>query len=271
MKTRTIYLTSTLLLTAGAQAAADSAADELNLFYANPIGSARLTVDQDIRVGKRDMRASRDFRLELEFAMADAKIPVTVNKAKASYTAHGMTQRLPTSKLIGQDLALAIAGDGTSLSRSEPVRDLEIPVGDIIAGDYPIGLALADIMPVLPATPVSVGTTWTSTHTTQTLEGWAWAQGSLHNEHRVTAIDNDGGHVVVSVHSTASGKLGNAGRGLRYGEGGTLERTSDWRFDASDGRILSLSMMQTTSGFNSLPQGELKVDQRTKIEFSTSE
>lgn len=270
MKTQAIYLTSTLLLAAGSQAAADSAADQLELHYMNLAGNAELTVKHDIRAVKHDVQASRDFRIDLEFTASGNSVPVRVNKAKANYTAHGMTQRLPTTKLIGQDVALSIAQDGGSLQRSEPVQDLEIPVGDIIGADYPVGLALVDLMPVLPEIPVSVGTTWSTTQPTRTLEGWAWASGTLNTEHRVTAIKQEHGHSVVSVHSTAKGKLGKAEKGLQYSGDGTLNRTSNWRFDATDGRLLSLTMEQTSSGINTLPQGEVDVRQLTEIEFTTS-
>jgi len=272
MKTRTIYLTSTLLLAAGSQAAVEPAADELKLHYANPAGKAELTVKQDIRAGDRasghKTTAGRKFNIDLDFTTSGKSVPVRINKANASYTAHGMTQRLPASKLNGQSLALSIMDGGSSLQRSKPVQDLEIPVGDIIGGDYPIGLALVDIMPVLPEDAVSVGTTWTTTQATRSLEGWAWASGTLSSQHRVTAIDNNHGHTIVSVRSTAKGQLSKAGKGLRYSGDGTLSRTSNWRFDATDGRLLTLSMEQETSGINTFPQKEVDVEQLTKIEFS---
>lgn len=270
MKTQMVYLTTTLLLAAGSQAAPDSVADELNLYYANPAGKAELTVKHDIRAGKSNTKAGREFRIDLEFATSGESVPVQISEAMASYTTHGMTQRLPTTKLNGQSLALSIMDGGNSLQRSSPVRDLEIPVGDIIGADYPIGLALVDIMPVLPAGPVSVGMTWTTTRPTRTLEGWAWASGTLNSQHQVTAIDKENGHTIVSVHSTANGQLGKDGEGLQYSGDGTLNRTSKWRFDATDGRLLSLDMEQTTSGINTLPQGEVEVGQHTEIEFTTS-
>lgn len=271
MKTSTIYLTSTLLLAAGSQAAADSAADELRLFYARTAGNAELTVKHDISAGKRNMKAGRKFRINLEFATSGASVPVRIMKAKATYTAHGMTQRLPAGKLNDQSLTLSIMDDGSSLQRTTPVQDLEIPIGDIIGADYPVGLALVDIMPVLPKDPVSVGTTWATTRPTRTLEGWAWASGTLNSQHRVTAIDENNGHTIVSVQSTATGQLGRDRKGLQYSGDGALSRTSKWRFDATDGRLLSLDMEQTTSGINTLPQGVVEVEQRTEIEFNTSE
>ena len=110
-----------------------------------------------------------------------------------------------------------------------------------------------------------------TTRPTRTLEGWAWASGTLNSQHRVTAIDENNGHTIVSVQSTATGQLGKDGKGLQYSGDGALSRTSKWRFDATDGRLLSLDMEQKTSGTNTLPQGEVEVEQRTEIEFNTSE
>jgi hypothetical protein len=179
--------------------------------------------------------ASRSFLMNLELNEIQDIVSVKVNKAKGSYTAHGMTQRLPASKLTGQSVTLAKRENGQLLERAEPDNDLEIPVGQIIGADYPIGLALVDILPVLPEGSVAVGTRWSTSRDTRSLEGWAWATGSLSSEHD-----------------------------------GELNRTSNWRFDASDGRLLSVSMEQKTSGINTLPQGEVEVQQHTKVEFSIS-
>ena len=140
----------------------------------------------------------------------------------------------------------------------------------MIGADYPVGLALVDILPILPQGPVSIGTTWTSSRDTRSLEGWAWAAGSLRSEHTVTALDKDNGHTIVSVTSTSKAQLVKDGNGLQYSGDGALNRTSNWRFDASDGRLLSVSMKQETSGFNSFPQGKIEVRQRTKVEFAAS-
>jgi hypothetical protein len=270
MKTQTIYLTSTLLLVSSSLATANSAADKLKLRYANPAANAQLTVKHEIRAGQHNTTASREFDIDLEFPTSTEAVPVTITKAKANYTAHGMNQRLPTTKLIGQSVMLSIADEGNAIQRSKPIQDLEIPVGDIIGADYPVGLALTDMLPILPESPVAVGTTWSTTRPTLSLEGWAWASGTLSTEHRVTAIDMDNGHAIVSVSSTAKGQLGEAEKGLKFSGDGTLSRTSNWRFDSTDGRLLALSMKQTTSGINTLPQGEVEVRQLTQVEFTTA-
>jgi len=270
MKTKAIYLTTTLVLTSSPLVFADSASQPLELRYGNANGKASLSVSHDISANGTAAMASRSFLIDLEFNETQDAVLVNVNKAKGSYTSHGMTQRLPASKLAGQSIAFEKSENGHVLQRSDPDKDLEIPVGQIIGADYPIGLALADILPVLPEDTVYVGTSWSTSRDTRSLEGWAWAVGSLDSKHTVTALDNEGGHTIVSVSSTSKAQIVNAGAGLKYSGDGTLSRTSNWRFDASDGRILSLSMEQQTSGINTLPQGEVEVQQVTKVEFTAS-
>jgi hypothetical protein len=270
MKTTAIYLTTTLVLTSTSLVFGDSVSEELNLRYGNPGGKATLSVSHDISAGGTDSTAGRSFLMDLELSETQDIVSVKVNKAKGSYTAHGMTQRLPASKLAGQSITFSKLDNDHELQRADPDNDLEIPVGQIIGADYPIGLALVDILPVLPQEPVSVGTTWTSTRNTRSLEGWAWAAGSLSSEHTVTALDKHNGHTIVSVTSTSKAQLKKDGSGLQYSGDGVLNRTSNWRFDTSDGRLLSVSMEQETSGINTLPQGEVGVRQLTKVEFIAS-
>jgi len=271
MKTKAIYLTTTLLLTSTSVVFGDSAPEELELRYGNSSGKATLSVNQDIRVDEHDMKASRSFLMDLELSEAQGALSVKINKAKGSYTAHDMTQRLPASKLAGQSITFSKTDNGRALQRTDPDHDLEIPVGQVIGADYPIGLALVDILPVLPQGPVSVGTTWTTTRDTRSLEGWAWAAGSLSSEHAVTAIDQRGDHFIVSVTSTSKAQVGKVGSGLEYSGDGKLSRISNWRFDASEQRLLSVSMQQETSGINTLPQGAMGVRQLTKVEFAVPE
>jgi len=270
MKTTAIYLTTTLVLTSTSLVFGDSVSEDLKIRYGNPSGKATLSVRHDISAGGHDSTASRSFLMDLELSETQDIVSVKINKAKGSYTAHGMTQRLPASRLAGQSITFSKLDNGHELQRTDPDNDLEIPVGQMIGADYPIGLALVDILPVLPEGPVSVGTSWTTTRDTRSLEGWAWAAGSLSSEHTVTALDKHNGHTIVSVTSTSKAQLVKDGSGLQYSGDGTLNRTSNWRFDTSDGRLLSVSMEQETSGINTLPQGEVEVRQLTKVEFITS-
>ena len=270
MKTAAICLTTTLVLTSTSLVFGNSVSEEHQLRYDNPGGKATLSVSHDINAGGNESTASRNFFMELELSESQDIVSVKINKARGSYTAHGMTQRLPASKLAGQSITFSKLDNGHALQRTDPDNDLEIPVGQVIGADYPVGLALVDILPILPQGPVSIGTTWTSSRDTRSLEGWAWAAGSLSSEHTVIALDKDNGHTIVSVTSTSKAQLGKDGIGLQYSGDGTLNRTSNWRFDVSDGRLLSVSMEQETSGINSLPQGELEVQQLTKVEFVAS-
>jgi len=270
MKTKAIYLTTTLVLTSTFPVFGDSASEELKLRYGNSNGSATLSVNHDINANGRDSMASRNFVMDLEINEEQDMVSVKVNTAKGKYTAHGMTQRLPASKLAGKSITFSKRESGQLLERADPANDLEIPVGQVIGADYPIGLALADILPILPADPVGVGSSWSTSRDTRSLEGWAWATGSLEGEHTVTALDHDNGHTIVSVTSTAKAKLVKDGNGLQYSGDGALDRTTNWRFDASDGRLLSVSMEQETSGINTLPQGQVEVRQFTKVEFNAS-
>jgi hypothetical protein len=271
MKTKAIYLTTTLVLMSTPLAFSNSATDQLQLRYGDSSGQARLSIDHDIKAGQHDTLAERKFSINLELSEATGSTSVKINKAKGSYTAHAMTQRLPASNLVGQSFALSKINNGRGFQRTDPDKDLEIPVGQIIGADYPVGLALVDILPILPEGPVSVGSTWVTTRDTRSLEGWAWASGNLETNHAVTAIDTDNGHTIVSVTSKAQARLGKVEGVLEYSGDGELKRTSDWQFDVNDGRLLSVSMTQSTSGINTLPQGEVEVRQYTKVSFSTEE
>ncbi len=271
MKTKAIYLTTTLLLTSSPLVFGDSAATSIHLRYGAPASNASLSVIQDISAGGHDSMAGRVFSLELGLSKQNDTVSITINKAKASYTAHDMTQRLPAAKLVDQSFTLSKVDYGRALQRTDPEKDLEIGVGQIIGADYPVGLALVDILPILPEEAVSVGTTWTSNRDTRSLEGWAWASGSLNSQHIVTAIDQHNGHTIVSATSEAQAQVSSVEGGLQYSGDGDLSRSSQWRFDATDGRMLTVSMQQQTSGINTLPQGEVEVKQLTKVEFATSE
>jgi len=267
MKTKAIYLTTTLLLVSSSLVLGDSAAGQLQLRYGDSSGNCTLSVRQNIKAGQNGIEAKRSFAMDLEFSDANDAVSFKINKARGSYTAHDMTQRLPASNLTGQRFVLSKADNGRAFERIDADVDPAIPVGQISGADYSIGLALADILPILPQGPVGVGSSWTTMQDTRSLEGWAWASGSLSSEHVITDIDQVNGHSIVSVTSKAHALLGKTESGPQYGGEGELSRTSEWQFDANDGRLLSLSMRQNTSGSNRLPQGEVGVRQLTKVEF----
>ena len=273
MNTKAIYLKTILMLATASltthYAAADNASGEgIYLRYGDGGSKAALSVNQDITAGGHDSIAERTFQLDFEISGASDVVMFNINKAKGSYTAHDMTQRLPASGLKGQGFSLTKMDGGRRLDRNDTDEKLEIGLGQMVGLNYPIGLALADILPVLPEGPIGVGSTWMSTRDTRSLEGWAWTTGSLSSEHSVTAIEHLDGHSIVNVTSTAQAQMTDVESGVDYSGDGTLNRTSHWRFDATDGKLLSLSMQQSTSGQNTLPQGTMEVKQLTKVEFS---
>ena len=52
------------------------------------------------------------------------------------------------------------------------------------------------------------------------------------------------------------------------GYSGDLKRTLSWTFDATDGRLLSMSMEQELEGVCPLPQGETRIHQVTRMEVA---
>ena len=78
MKTKAIYLTTTLLLTPTSLLFGDSASDELKLRYGNSSGNATLSVNQDISAGEHDMKASRNFLMNLELSEAQGALSVKI-------------------------------------------------------------------------------------------------------------------------------------------------------------------------------------------------
>jgi hypothetical protein len=274
MNTKANYLTTTLvlataLLTTNYLAAKSESGEDLYLRYGDGSSKASLSVNQDITAGGHASIAERTFQLDFEMQGAGGALMFNINKAKGSYTAHDMTQRLPASGLKGQSFSLLKLNDGRTLQRTDSDKKLEIGLGQMVGLNYPVGLALVDILPVLPEGPVGVGSTWMSKRDTRSLEGWAWAAGSLSSEHAVTAIEQLDGHSIVSVTSTAKAQMADIESGVDYSGDGVLSRTSHWRFDATDGKLLSVSMQQSTTGQNTLPQGTMEVKQLTSVEYST--
>ena len=273
MKTQTIYLTTILTLLASsllwADLTATTTSNEIKLRYEKPNGLAKLSINQDISAGNHKSIAHRQLSMEFELSETPGAFNVDINKIKGSYTAHDMTQRLPASGLKGQSFALQKINDDRALQRTESDNKLQVGLGQMIGENYPVGLALADILPILPQEPVTLGSTWESTRATRSLEGWAWTEASLSSEHTVTDVDERGGHTIVSVTSKAHAKLSDVEGGIAFSGDGDLTRTSHWRFDATEGRLLSVSMEQRTSGVNTLPQGDINVQQQTNVELST--
>ena len=74
------------------------------------------------------------------------------------------------------------------------------------------------------------------------------------------------GHVVLGVESGADATLAPVAGERRY-EGG-IERSLRWSFDATEGRLLQLSLEQEGNGTAELPQGELPIRQRLQVQIA---
>lgn len=247
------------------------AANESTLRY-DLSGEMRLTMEQEIYAGgRKEAIAGRNFSMIFGISRAenDDDLLIKLGSIRGSYTAHGMKQRLPASHLVGNEFKLL--GDGRSFRTSEPVSETppaEVSLGQITDGGLRPSELLAELLPMLPEVPTTVGTTWDTERHIRSLEGWAWAGGALNRHHKISQIEDSNGRTIVSVqtHGTAviSAAEGNSGF---VGEG-SLEQTVDWIFDASNGQLLSLSIEQEASGGASqLPQGEVPVRQITRYEL----
>lgn len=223
----------------------------------------QLHMEQDMYPsGLKEPIADRRFDMTFEFAEGE-EAAATLADIKATYTAHGMNQILSTRHLVGQPVALAT--DGRSVSLDDPGGDIDL--GFVTDGGlYPSSL-LVDVLPVLPNEPVSKGLSWKTTRPVRSLEGWAWAQGTMHYSNEVVDITQSDGHTVVHVQSQGKTSVGAADGTTGFVGEGTLERRFNWTFDANSGRLLSLSLEQEGSGTNQLPQGQVQVRQETRIEL----
>jgi len=186
-----------------------------------------------------------------------------IESAKASYTAHGMEQRLSTRHLTGSKVLLALPADGRELSEIEPDDAPVIDVGPPVAGGFSVAGMLMGVLPELPAQPVSMGTSWSTERDVRLLEGWAWVAGRLTSHHRVSAIENRHGRTIVTVDTESEAMIRSSEGTVAYS--GSLKRTLHWTFDATGGRVLSIFMEQDTDGTTTLPQGEMVLRQRTEL------
>ena len=259
------YLTIVLTITLSTVGLA-RCEEPLQLRYQEGFGPMTLMLTQDIEV--RQPIAGREMAFDVTMATDPdaASASLVIESAKASYSAHGMTQRLSTRHLAGAVIPLAILGGGRQLSELEPADAPVFDLGPPVSGGYSVAAMLMGVLPKLPETPVSVGVSWSTERNVRSIEGWSWGAGALRSRHRVTSIDTRHGRTIVSVESEAEATL-------RSGEGerdysGELKRSLHWTFDATMGRLLSISMEQVTEGLGAMPQGELPIHQRTVLELS---
>lgn len=236
--------------------------------YRDPSGWMSLTVSHDIEILENpSVEPGREFSFDLTFDadQGASTVSVTVERAKASYTAHGMKQRLTTRHLTGRSFPLTIRDGDRSLLLEAPSEPPEIDLGPQVSAGFSLGTALSEALPVLPRENVGVGSTWITERTVHVLHGWSWAQGRLTSRHRVTAVEREGDSTIITVLSEAEADL--------TGDAGTteLERTQRWTFDATAGRLLVMTMEQETTGITVVPQGRVPVRQQTRVELAPRE
>jgi hypothetical protein len=261
MKTKTLILNLALL------AALPVAATETTLQY-HLTGEMQLNMQQDIYVGARS-EAIGERDLSITFDMADAgndnTLLVKLASISASYTAHGMKQRLPASHLNGEEFRLL--GDGRTFMSQKGGG--EVPLGTITDGGLRPSELLAGLLPELPGGPVFVGTTWKTDRIILSLEGWAWASGEMRHHHAVTDIQFSDGHTIVTVRTSGESRIDAADGHEGFIGLGTLTQRVDWTFDADSGQLLSLTDTRAATGTNRLPQGEIPIRQVARFELLT--
>ena len=254
-----------LVLMAMLLAAGTSHSDEgARLVYRDPSGRLALTVSQAMEVhASQTVEAARELSFALTLASAPAGITVTIDEAKASAEAHGMNQRLNTRHLTGKTLTLSIADGGRRLAVGSDSA-LAIDLGPMVdGGGYSLAGLLADILPVLPDKPVARGDTWSTETPLRSIEGWAWASGTLASRHRVTAIEKQGAATLVTVETEATSSLAPIEGQRTYR--GELKRKLRWTFDATAGRVTALTLEQDSDGVSDLMDKDSKIHQHTKI------
>ncbi len=228
-------------------------------------GELQLEMEQQIFVRSREEAiADRTFSMTFAFGDVDeaGRQSVELTSARASYSAHGMNQRLPASHLAGTSFVLV----GTSSLRAEGAEG-EIDLGQVTDGGLVPADLLADLLPELPEEPVSLGSSWTSERSIETLEGWSWAGADIVYENEVIDVQESAGSTVVSVRSHGRATLHAAeGRTGFVGEG-DLERSVEWSIDAATGRLISYLLEQEASGTSQLPQGDVPVRQLTRVQL----
>ena len=257
--------TKTLISILALLVALPVAASETTLRY-DLSGGMQLNMEQEIYVfGADEAMASRNF--SMTFDLGDEKgndeLRVTLSSITATYSAHGMDQRLPTSHLTDGEFTLL--GDGHSFTSQEDGG--EVPLGTITDGGLKPSELLAGLLPALPDGSVSVGTTWDTDRSIVSLEGWAWAGGEMQHHHEVTDIQMADGRTVVHVRTNGETEITAADGHDGFLGAGTLAQSIEWTFDADSGQLLSLSVEREDRGTNLLPQGEIPVRQIARYEL----
>jgi hypothetical protein len=257
---------TTLIFTLALFASAPLAADETTLRY-QLVDEMQLTIKQEIFVGnRREPIAERKFRMTFQFNPPEGQQQtVTLEKFSASYTAHDMKQRLPTSHLSGK--TFRIRGDGQSFEVSQSGEGLGL--GNITDGNIYPSEIFTNLLPSLPTADIVPGDSWDSQRNIRSIEGWAFASGTLNSHHVVTGIDESNGKKLLQVKTTATASIMAAENNQGFIAEGSLEQAIDWEFDLNNGQLISLKTKEKASGINTLSQGDLAVKQTTIYQLKT--
>jgi hypothetical protein len=231
-------------------------------------GQIKVSMTQEIFVTAREEAiAGRDFSFTFDTTSSDVPdtLAVTLSEIRASYTAHGMNQRLSTSHLVGGQFTLN--GDGRSFSLAADGEVKGVGLGAITEGELIPADVLAALLPVLPEQPVDEGITWETSRDARSLEGWAWAEGPLARQYKVTKIETVGDQAIIRVSGTGSANIAKASCCKGFVGEHELTQTLEWSFDADSGRLISINIRQEAEGTSMLPQGEVDTRQITNYEL----
>lgn len=112
------HLTSVLVLSP--LACADLLAEPVQLRYGQTSSTINISVVTDISVDDHENIAGRTLSMGLDYNPENIEKTVTIEKVKAVFKAHDMSQRLPTRELTGQTLNLVKINSDRQLGISEP-------------------------------------------------------------------------------------------------------------------------------------------------------
>lgn len=259
MNTKSLALLLVLFTAVGAHAS------EHTLRY-GLAGKLQLEMDQEIFVPSRDEAIAERY-FSMRFTFGDGGEPgrqlVELARVRASYTAHGMKQRLPASHLNGTTFELT--GNERLLTVEGASGDINL--GQVTDGGLVPANLLAGLLPALPAEPVSPGSTWLSEQSFDVLVGWSWASTDITYNNEVIDVRESDDGAVVTVRSEGRATLHAAeGRSGFLGEG-ELERSVEWSINSTTGGLVDYSLEQEASGTSRLPQGQVSLRQLTRVEL----
>ena len=221
---------------------------------------------------KGENHFSRDFSFGFSTSerQDSEQIVMTINNARASFSAHGQKMRQQTSHMISQSVALTVSSDGLKILPPAEKKDQAVNI-QLVETGFPVGRAFSELLPILPNKAINIGSQWSSEKKIHSLEGWSWLEGNVSNQHTVTSIEEKQGSTLISVETLSKGNLVATPQSRKYQGDEALTQKSTWVFDATRGRLVSLSIEQKTKGRSEVPQGMVIVAQTTQFDLSTGE